>query len=108
MGRRRRVITIGLVGVLIGLVANAITASAALSLFDEPVGARIRPMGQALMFFCGALVGLCGAVVSFQAVRQDGSRWAGAIGLVLGLSPFPLGSFLIRYVQELRHLDFLP
>ncbi len=100
--------TIGIAGVLIGFAANAIAANAALSLLGEPAGARIRPMGEALMILNGALVGFCGAVVSFLAVRQEGTRWAGVVGLVLGLSPFPLGSFLMRYVQELRHLNFLP
>jgi hypothetical protein len=108
MGERRPSQAFGIVGLIIGLMANSVTAYAALSLLAEPDGARIRPMGEAVMFFFGALIGLCGAVFSFQAVRQEGTRWAGVIGLIMGLSSFPLGFFLTKYVIGLRHLVFLP
>jgi hypothetical protein len=42
------------------------------------------------------------------AVREPGTRWAGVVGLFLGLSPLPLGVVLLRYVQGIRHLVFLP
>jgi hypothetical protein len=107
MGRRTRAMTIGILGILIGLGANVLTANAVLSLLAEPVGARIRMvLGPTLVY--GALLGVCGGAVSLVAVRQEGTRWAGVTGLVLGLSPFPLSLFLFRYVQGLKHLVFLP
>jgi hypothetical protein len=108
MGRRRRAVTIGVLGILIGLMANGLVAEVTLSLLAQPVGARIRPMGQAAALFYSALVGLCGGAVSLVAVREPGTRWAGVVGLFLGLSPLPLGVVLLRYVQGIRHLVFLP
>ena len=51
MRERRPSDAFGIVVVVIGLVANLITAYAALSLLAEPDGARIRPMGEAFMVF---------------------------------------------------------
>jgi hypothetical protein len=108
MGRRMRAIAIGGIGILIGLTANALVSTAALSLLAEPDGARIRPMGQAAALIQGALFGTCGSVISLVAVRQEATRLAGIAGLVLGLTPFPLGLVLLRYVVQLRHLELLP
>ena len=62
MRERRPSDAFGIVGVVIGLVANLITAYAALSLLAEPDGARIRPMGEAFMVFFGTADGIvrCG------------------------------------------------
>ena len=57
-------------------------------------------MGQAVMLFFGALMGLRGAVFSFQAVRQEGTRRAGVIGLIMGLSSLPLGFYLTKHVID--------
>jgi uncharacterized transporter YbjL len=108
MSKEKGSLLIWLPGLLGGLLANAISANSVLSLLDEPIGARIRPMGQAFMMFVGAFVGLCSGASSIDAIRQKGTRWVGLTGLFLGLSPLPLGILFTRYVTQLRHLEFLP
>jgi cbb3-type cytochrome oxidase subunit 1 len=108
MGRRMRAQAIGVVGLLIGLIANLLVTAPALSLLSEPVGARVRPMGEAAALFQAALLGAFGSVISFVAVRRQGTRWSGVAGLILGLTPLPLGVVLLRYVIQLRHLVDLP
>jgi hypothetical protein len=108
MSSRRREILIGVVGILIAMWANAIPATAALFLLNYPDGDRIRPMGEASSVFAGGLLGLISAAVAFIAVRQPGTRWLGAIGLVLSLTPFPLGVIILRHVIELKHFVILP
>jgi hypothetical protein len=53
MRERRSSTALRIVGILVGITANVITNNAALSLVAEPVDARIRPMGPALMLFAG-------------------------------------------------------
>lgn len=108
MGRRVRAITVAVLGLVIGLMANVVAAGAALSLLAEPEGARVRPMAEAAAVFCGAALGLLGGVLSLASVGQKGTRLAGLAGLILALSPLPLGLLLIRFVSGLRHLVFLP
>ena len=107
-GRQVRALTIGVVGILIGLMANVLTANAELTLLAEPVGAQIRPMVQMAAPFAGGALGLCGAAVALVAVREEGTRWLGVAGLILGLSPFPLGLILFLYALRHRHLVLLP
>ena len=106
--RRMRAMAIGALGILTGIGANTLVASAALSLLAEPVGASIRAMPQALALAQGTLVGLCGGVVAFLAVREKRTRWAGIIGLILAVSPLPLGVTLSMWVLKTRHLIILP
>jgi hypothetical protein len=106
--RRRRALAIGVMGILLGLVANGLTVSAALSLLAEPLGARLRPMAQEVTLMYGALVGLCGGVVAFLAVREEGTRWEGIVGLILAVSPLPLGVAFSMWFERVRQLVILP
>ena len=108
MGQRGPSEAFGIVGVVIGLVANSINAYAALSLLAEPDGAQIRPMGEAAMLFFGALIGLCGAVFAFQAVRQQGARLGGSRWTYPGSIVVPTGVFLDEVRDRTQTLGVPP
>src|SRR5262245_39489303 len=108
MGKRRRRPKVAILGILIGLGANLLTANATLSLLTLPVGSRIRPMGEGVTLLIGACVGVLGSALSFVAIRHEGTRWSGVAGIVVGLSPLPLGMILMECVIRLRQLVILP
>ena len=77
-GRRVRALTIGVAGILIGLMANVLTANAELTLLAEPVGARIRPMVQTAAPFAG------GGARSMRGRRGTGGSPGGGNTMVGG------------------------
>lgn len=99
---------IGGVSILIGLAANAFASNVAFSLLAEPDGARIRPFGEIGTILFATLLGVCGIALASVPVREKSTRWIGGVGLILGLTPLPLGIVMMRIVIQLRHLTILP
>jgi hypothetical protein len=89
-------------------MANAFAANIADSLLAQPDGARIRPMAEALALVFAACLGICGAALAVVPLRENSTRRIGLVGLILGLTPFPMGVALMKAAIRARHLILLP
>ena len=105
---RRSLTRIGIASILLGLMANAFASDVAFTLQAEPVGARIRPIGEILLVLFATLLGVCGAALASVPIRERSTRRIGLVGFILGLTPLPLGLALMDVVIRARHLDISP
>jgi hypothetical protein len=96
---------LGFAALGVAAIAHILVLASSIQFFFVPAGSHIRPMGWALMMFIiGAGTFVVAVPIGAIAIRKERPRYLGAIGLVLGLTPFWFSSFLLHFAAWLKGL----
>lgn len=101
------------IGVIVGIIANFYTYRVSLWPFNYAEGAVIRPMFEGMLAGIIVLLALLVGVPlslwdirrGWRAHRRNSTGFA-VIGLLLSLTPWPFGLYLVDYFAMQRHLTF--
>ena len=97
-------------GLFIGIALNAVAFCVMATLLPITQGQMVRPMMHVqLVFFCG-VIGIClGLPLSLRdLIFRSGRRVVGAIGMILNLTPIPIGLLTMHLIAHFRSFEFAP
>jgi hypothetical protein len=92
----------GRIAIACGLLGCGLTLYYCYPFIHVPKGTAIRPMGWAMVTTVISFLTLVVSLPSALSALKKDPKWVGFTGLVLGLIPFPLASFLLHFAAYVR------
>ncbi|MDB6118786.1 MAG: hypothetical protein JWO08_2567 [Verrucomicrobiaceae bacterium] len=104
---RNRPLTI--VAISVAVLAHAVIAAISCQFFYLPDGSEIRPMGWTMFVFLVSFLSLVLAVpIGIAAIIKEKPRFWGAIGVIVGLTPFFTALSILTFAERTKGLQMLP